>query len=70
MNGEVDEGRRRGGEDRRRETKSRPGWELLRRDKKTGEKEEGRSRAGAKTEADLRRAHYAGAYLVWSCMAW
>lgn len=62
-----DEGEERTGGGRQ---KAGPGWELLRRDKKTGEKEEGRSRAGAKTEADLRRAHYAGAYLVWSRMAW
>lgn len=43
MKGELDEGRRGAEERRRRETKSRPGWELLRRDKKTGKKEEGRS---------------------------
>lgn len=40
MKGELDEGRR-GGEEEG--DKSRPGWELLRRDKKTGKKEEGRS---------------------------
>lgn len=43
MKGELDEGRSGGEEKRRRETKGRPGWELLRRDKQTGKKEEGRS---------------------------
>lgn len=43
MKGELDEGRSGGEEERRRETKGKPGWELLRRDKQTGKKEEGRS---------------------------
>lgn len=69
MNGELDEGRRRGGEERKRETKSRPGWELLRRDKKTGEKEEGRS-GQVQKQSRPKACTLCRCVLGVDCMAW
>lgn len=56
-------------ERRGRGTKSRPGWELLRRDRKTGEKEEGRS-GQVQKQSRPKACTLCRCVLGVDCMAW